>query len=237
MNRDQKAAAIDEIAEQIRESEAVFAVDYRGISVPQAADAAHEAARRRRHLPGRQEHAHRACRRRGRGRGAEGAPRGPDRADLRPRRRRRGREGDRRRAADVGRCWPSRAASSTATPSTRRRSRRSPRLPVARRALRAARRHRGLADHRPGPQPERPRLRPGHRPRRRAGEEGVGRDPGGRARARRSRPPAAEAAPAPRHARRRTTTRRPTRTRRPRAATTTEDPAEGPDTTETPQED
>ncbi len=37
MNRDQKAAVIDEIAGQIRESEAVFAVDYRGISVPQAA--------------------------------------------------------------------------------------------------------------------------------------------------------------------------------------------------------
>ena len=38
MNRDQKAAAIEEIAVQIRESDAVFAVDYRGISVPQAAD-------------------------------------------------------------------------------------------------------------------------------------------------------------------------------------------------------
>ena len=38
MNRDQKAAVIDEVAAQISESEAVFAVDYRGISVPQAAD-------------------------------------------------------------------------------------------------------------------------------------------------------------------------------------------------------
>ncbi len=37
MNRNEKAAVIDEIADQIRESEAVFAVDYRGISVPQAA--------------------------------------------------------------------------------------------------------------------------------------------------------------------------------------------------------
>ena len=37
MNRDEKAAVIDEIADQIRGSEAVFAVDYRGISVPQAA--------------------------------------------------------------------------------------------------------------------------------------------------------------------------------------------------------
>jgi large subunit ribosomal protein L10 len=38
MNRDQKAAVIDEVATQIQESEAVFVVDYRGISVPQAAE-------------------------------------------------------------------------------------------------------------------------------------------------------------------------------------------------------
>ena len=38
MNRDQKAAVIDEVAGQIEGSEAVFAVDYRGISVPQAAE-------------------------------------------------------------------------------------------------------------------------------------------------------------------------------------------------------
>ena len=38
MNRDQKAAVIDEVAAQISDSEAVFAVDYRGISVPQAAE-------------------------------------------------------------------------------------------------------------------------------------------------------------------------------------------------------
>ena len=38
MNREQKAAAIAEIADQIKQSEAVFAVDFRGISVPQAAD-------------------------------------------------------------------------------------------------------------------------------------------------------------------------------------------------------
>jgi large subunit ribosomal protein L10 len=38
MNREQKAAAIAEIVAQIKESEAVFAVDFRGISVPQAAD-------------------------------------------------------------------------------------------------------------------------------------------------------------------------------------------------------
>src|SRR5947209_8837693 len=38
MNRDQKAAAIAEIAQNIEEAAAVFAVDYRGISVPQAAE-------------------------------------------------------------------------------------------------------------------------------------------------------------------------------------------------------
>jgi len=38
MDRTQKAAVIDQVAAQISESEAVFAVDYRGISVPQAAD-------------------------------------------------------------------------------------------------------------------------------------------------------------------------------------------------------
>src|SRR5271168_4981020 len=38
MNRDQKAVAIAEIAAQINESEAVFAVDYRGITVAQAAE-------------------------------------------------------------------------------------------------------------------------------------------------------------------------------------------------------
>ena len=38
MNREQKAAAIAEIATQIDESSAIFAVDYRGISVSQAAE-------------------------------------------------------------------------------------------------------------------------------------------------------------------------------------------------------
>jgi large subunit ribosomal protein L10 len=38
MNRDQKAAAIAEIATNIDESEAVFAVDYRGITVAQVAE-------------------------------------------------------------------------------------------------------------------------------------------------------------------------------------------------------
>jgi len=38
MNREEKAATIEEIAAQIEGAEAIFAVDYRGISVPQAAE-------------------------------------------------------------------------------------------------------------------------------------------------------------------------------------------------------
>ena len=38
MNREQKSAVIEEIAGEISQSSAVFAVDYRGISVPQAAE-------------------------------------------------------------------------------------------------------------------------------------------------------------------------------------------------------
>lgn len=38
MNREEKAQAIEEIAAQIEGAEAIFAVDYRGISVPQAAE-------------------------------------------------------------------------------------------------------------------------------------------------------------------------------------------------------
>ena len=38
MNREQKAAVIDEVAEELKEAQAVIAVDYRGISVDQAAE-------------------------------------------------------------------------------------------------------------------------------------------------------------------------------------------------------
>ena len=38
MNREQKAAVIEEVASQIRDAQAIFAVDYRGLSVKQAAD-------------------------------------------------------------------------------------------------------------------------------------------------------------------------------------------------------
>ena len=38
MNRDEKVAAVEEIASQIEASASIFAIDYRGISVPQAAE-------------------------------------------------------------------------------------------------------------------------------------------------------------------------------------------------------
>jgi large subunit ribosomal protein L10 len=38
MNREQKEAAVAELSKELSESEAIFAVDYRGISVPQAAE-------------------------------------------------------------------------------------------------------------------------------------------------------------------------------------------------------
>ena len=38
MNREEKSATIEEVAAQIEGAEAIFAVDYRGISVPQAAE-------------------------------------------------------------------------------------------------------------------------------------------------------------------------------------------------------
>lgn len=38
MNRDQKTAVVEEIADQLQAAEAIFAVDYRGISVAQAAE-------------------------------------------------------------------------------------------------------------------------------------------------------------------------------------------------------
>jgi large subunit ribosomal protein L10 len=38
MNRDQKAAVVDALAGELREADAIFAIDYRGISVPQVAE-------------------------------------------------------------------------------------------------------------------------------------------------------------------------------------------------------
>lgn len=38
MDKDQKTAVVKELADELKDSEAIFAVDYRGISVPQAAE-------------------------------------------------------------------------------------------------------------------------------------------------------------------------------------------------------
>jgi ribosomal protein L10 len=38
MDREQKTAVVDELATELKDSSAIFAVDYRGISVPQAAE-------------------------------------------------------------------------------------------------------------------------------------------------------------------------------------------------------
>ena len=75
MNKEQKAAVVEEIAGQIQESEAVFAVDYRGISVPQAAELRAKLRDADATLPGRQELAHRARGRQGGRRRAQRAAR------------------------------------------------------------------------------------------------------------------------------------------------------------------
>ena len=94
MNREEKSATIQEIAAQIEGAEAIFAVDYRGISVPQAAE-----------LRGKlreTDSSFRVVKNRltklaadagGRG-AARRAARRADRVDLRPRRHRRRRESD-----------------------------------------------------------------------------------------------------------------------------------------------
>ena len=66
MNREQKAAAIAEIAAKIDESHAIFAVDYRGISVPQVAELRAKLREADATLQGRQELADRTGRRPGR---------------------------------------------------------------------------------------------------------------------------------------------------------------------------
>lgn len=38
MNKEQKTAVVEKLTEQLKDSEAIFAIDYRGISVPQAAE-------------------------------------------------------------------------------------------------------------------------------------------------------------------------------------------------------
>ena len=112
MNRDQKAQVIEEVAGQISESQAVFAVDYRGISVPQAA----ELRTKLRDADATFRVIKNTLSERAADQvGAEGLKEllaGPDRDDVRPRRRRRGRQGAARLPprARAARCSSSRAA-------------------------------------------------------------------------------------------------------------------------------
>ena len=109
MNREQKSAAIAEIAGQIDESDAIFAVDYRGISVAQVAelraklrdaDATFKVVKNS------------LTERAADQAGAEPLkelPRRADRADVRARRRRGGRQGRRRLRPRDRSCCRSRA--------------------------------------------------------------------------------------------------------------------------------
>ena len=187
MNREQKAAAVAEIAEQIKESEAVFAVDYRGITRHAGRGAARQAARRRRDLPRRQEHAHRACRRRRRApRRSRSCSTGPTALTFV--------RGDAATAAKAistfnketellafkGGIMDGETLRGRPDPGDRQAA-------LARGAVRPARRHRRRADHRPRTQPRRAARRTGDRARPGAGEEGVRRAAGGRGACRRSR--------------------------------------------------
>ena len=89
MNRDEKSADIEEIAAQIEAAEAIFAIDYRGISVPQAAelraklreaDASFRVVKNRLTKLAADKAGERAA--------SSELLRGPDRPDLRPRRHR-----------------------------------------------------------------------------------------------------------------------------------------------------
>ena len=129
MNRDEKATAIEEIAAQIEAAEAIFAVDYRGISVPQAAelraklresDASFRIVKNRltkiaADKAGEGSASTSCCRAR---------PRSPSCAATPPRPRRRSRPSTKSTT-----CSPSRAASWTASASTRTASKRSPSCP------------------------------------------------------------------------------------------------------------
>ena len=109
MNRDEKAAVVDEIAGQIEDAEAVFAVDYRGITVPQAADLRaklREADATFRVV--KNSLTERAADKAG-AEALKRAARGPDRADVRPRRRGAGGQGAQRLRARRRQSWSSRA--------------------------------------------------------------------------------------------------------------------------------
>ena len=111
MNRDQKAAVIDEIAADITASQAIFAVDYRGITVAQARGAARAPARRptRSFRVVKNSLTERAADKAG-AEELKALLDGPDGADVRARRRGRGGEGGRRLRPHHRSCSRSRAA-------------------------------------------------------------------------------------------------------------------------------
>ena len=78
MKKEDKERVVAELAERLRATETLIVADYRGLTMTEIDDAAHEAARARRALLGRQEHADEA---RGRGRGLGRAARAARRAD------------------------------------------------------------------------------------------------------------------------------------------------------------
>ena len=241
MNREQKAAAVAEIAEQIQESEAVFAVDYRGITVPADRRAAHAGCARPtpRFRVVKNSLTERAADQAGR-RGAQGAPRGPDGADLRPRRRGGGRQGDRRLPARDDRAAEFKGGPMNGDALDADADHRDLQAPVARGPVRPARRRRRLADHRAWPAASTALLSGlavalgGVLEKKEAGEI-----PSGEAPAAAAAGGCGRAATRPRRRPRRPpTTTPPTRTPRlPSPRRPTEEPAEGPDTTEDDQED
>ena len=94
MNREEKSATIQEIAAQIEGAEAIFAVDYRGISVPQAAELRGKLRETDSSFRIVKNRLTKLAADAGRGGAARRAARRADRADLRPRRHRRRRESD-----------------------------------------------------------------------------------------------------------------------------------------------
>ncbi len=94
MNREEKSATIQEIAAQIEGAEAIFAVDYRGISVPQAAELRGKLRETDSSFRVVKNRLTKLAADAGGGGAARRSARRPDRADLRPRRHRRRRESD-----------------------------------------------------------------------------------------------------------------------------------------------
>ena len=238
MNREQKAAAIAEIAGEIEESQAVFAVDSAGSPCRRPPRSARKLRDADATLPRRQEHADRARGRRGRRRGAQGAAEGPTALTFV--------RGDAAAAAkaitDYARTTellPFKGGCMDGAPLDVDADQGHRQAAVARRALRPARRHGRLADHRPGPRAQRAAVAASRsrsarsQAKAEAGEITLGRRAGG------PRPRSPTLLPRRRRPRRPTPSRRPhRRDRAPRSADQdaeaprtrrAEEPAEGTD--------